>query len=64
MNDASQMKYPLAGKVFLGLYNDNMVEPIEVTVKVTAIVVKQQYGTRTVKDAKVTMRDVAYTTNK
>ena len=41
INDASQMKKPLKGKVYLGLQNDNIMEPIEVFVKVTAITVTE-----------------------
>lgn len=41
INDASQMKKPLKGKVYLGLQNDNLMEPIEVFVKVTAITVTE-----------------------
>ena len=41
VNDASQMKKPLVGKVYLGLQNDNLIEPVEVFVKVTAITVTE-----------------------
>lgn len=41
VNDASQMKKPLTGKVYLGLLNDNIIEPIEIFVKVTAITVTE-----------------------
>ncbi len=46
VNDASQMKIPKQGKVYLGLVNDNFAEPIDVIVKVTAIVVTEQWGIR------------------
>jgi hypothetical protein len=48
VNDASQMKSPTSGKIYLGLLNDNLVEPIEVTVKVSAVVVQEQWNTRTI----------------
>ena len=41
INDAYQMQAPLSGKIYLGLYNDNLRDAIEVTVKVTAIVVTE-----------------------
>lgn len=44
LNDASQMKSPLSGKVYLGLQNDNLVEPIVVKVNITAILVHQKWG--------------------
>ena len=49
VNDAVQMKNPLSGKVFLALENDNMMQSIDVLVKVTAIQVKQKWGNRMVK---------------
>lgn len=56
VNDASQMKTPKLGKVYLGLANDNVMEPIEVLVKVTAIVVKEQWSTRVINKASITSR--------
>ncbi|MEI7594404.1 MAG: hypothetical protein WCK02_01555 [Bacteroidota bacterium] len=50
VSDAAQMKTPLKGPVYLGLTNDNLIEPIEVIVKVTAITVKQEWGSRFVKE--------------
>ena len=35
------MKYPLKGKVYLVLLNDNTIDPIVVTVKVAAIQVNK-----------------------
>ncbi|WP_207426599.1 hypothetical protein [Pedobacter sp. SYSU D00535] len=49
VNDAVQMKSPVTGKIFLALENDNLIEPIDVLVKVTAVQVKQQWATRTVR---------------
>lgn len=60
VNDASQMKTPKEGMVYLGLLNDNIAEPIDVIVKATAIVVTQQWGTRTVQKMHVNSREVAY----
>jgi hypothetical protein len=63
VNDASQMKSPRSGKVYLGLYNDNVMDPIEVMVKVTAITVTEQWGTRTVQKMNVNSRQEAYLKN-
>jgi hypothetical protein len=63
INDASQMKSPLIGKTYLGLSNDNIMEPIDVLVKVTAITVKQQWGTRQVQKMHVTSSQQPYLKN-
>ena len=63
INDASQMKYPLIGKVYLGLLNDNIMEPIDVVVQIVAIQVTQKFGTRTVMDQNVTEHREAYLNN-
>ncbi|NMC59837.1 MAG: hypothetical protein GYA51_10720 [Candidatus Methanofastidiosa archaeon] len=60
VNDASQMKSPLSGKVYIGLLNDNVMEPIEVMVKVTAIVVNQQWATHTIQLMKVENKKEPY----
>ncbi len=49
VNDAVQMKSPLSGKVFLALENDNMVQSIDVLVKITAVQLKQKWASRTVQ---------------
>lgn len=63
INDAYQMKGPLQGKVYLGLLNDNIREPIEVFLKATAITVKQVWDMRTVQKMNITSRQVAYLNN-
>lgn len=60
VNDASQMKYPLTGKVYLGLLNDNIIDPIDVIVKVVAIQVNQKWGTRTVIEKQINSRQEGY----
>jgi len=60
INEASQMKSPLKGKVYLALLNDNTLEPIVVTIKVTAIIVNQEWKTRTVKEMKVEQKEIPY----
>lgn len=63
INDASQMKSPVRGTTYLALANDNIMEPIDVLVKVTAITVKQQWDTRQVQKLNVSSREEAYLKN-
>jgi hypothetical protein len=58
--DASQMRSPLAGKVYLKLWNDNAMQAIEVVVKVTVVQVHQTFGTRTVNKVSVTSHQEPY----
>ena len=60
INDYSQMASPKAGKVYLELFNDNIVDPIDVLVKVTAVTVTEQWGTRTVQRIHVSSHDEPY----
>jgi len=63
LNDAAQMKKPLAGRVYLGLLNDNLIESINVTVSVTAIVVTEQNSVRNNKVMSITSRKEPYLKN-
>jgi len=63
LNDAAQMKTPVSGKIHLGLLNDNLVEPINVTVSVTAIVVTERNSVRNNKFMKIVSREEAYLKN-
>ena len=63
VNEASQMKSPLKGKIYLALSNDNTIDPIRVTIKVAVLQVTQQWDTRTIQVMKVTNRQVAYLKN-
>lgn len=56
INDAYQMQVPLRGKVYLGLYNDNIRDAIEVTFKVTAVVVNEVWKTKPIQKMLVTSR--------
>lgn len=56
LNEASKMGNPLKGKLYLALVNDNAIEPIVVTVKLSAVVVKKVTGTRQVRKMHVTAR--------
>jgi hypothetical protein len=63
ISDAAPMKDPLSGKIYLGLLNDNIMDAIEVNVKVTAIQVNQVWGTRVKNQLTVNTRQVAYLKN-
>jgi len=63
LNDASQLKQPLMGKIYLGLLNDNIIESINVTISVTAIVVTEQNSIKNNKVMKITSREEAYLEN-
>jgi hypothetical protein len=60
INEASQMTAPLNGKVYFGLVNDNVMIPIDVLIRVTAVKVVQTWGTRQTQKIKVTQRKEAY----
>jgi hypothetical protein len=60
VNEASQMKFPSQGKIYLALLNDNMVDPIIVTIKVTAIVINPLWGTRLIQKMNIESRKEAY----
>lgn len=63
VNDASRMTAPLGGKVYLGLCNDNIVDAIEVSVKVTAVNIIQEWGTKIVQEMNITSREEQYLIN-
>lgn len=63
INEACQMKSPLKGKVYIGLLNDNTFDPIAVIIKATAVVVNEQWGTRTVRRMLLSSREEAYLKN-
>ena len=63
LNEASQMKSPLKGKVYLALLNDNTIDPIVVTIKATAVIVNQQWGTRPIQKMHVGSHQEAYLKN-
>jgi hypothetical protein len=63
ISEASPMKEPLKGKVYIGLLNDNIMDAIEVNVKVTAIQIHQTWSTRTINRMIVSSNQVAYLKN-
>jgi len=63
VNEASQMTTPLSGKIYLALLNDNTIDPIKVTLTVTAIQLFEHWETRTVQVMNVAERQEAYLQN-
>jgi hypothetical protein len=63
VNDASQMKQTTSGKVLLGLLNDNLVEPVEVFVRITAVQIRPYWDTRLVNRMDVRQYQEAYLKN-
>lgn len=63
INEASQMKAPLKGKVYLALLNDNTLDPIKLTLKVVAIVVKQKCQTQSVNKMIISNKGEPYLQN-
>lgn len=60
ISDVSQMKSPLSGKVYLGLYNDNILDAIEVNIKIVAVQIRKNMGTRIVNRMNVNTRRIPY----
>ena len=60
INEAAQMRRPLSGKIYFGFENDNLMESIEVMVRVTTIRLAQTWGTRQVQKMTVSQRQEAY----
>jgi hypothetical protein len=60
VNDFSRMEAPLKGEYFVCLLNDNALTGIEVTIKLTAIVVNQKWGVRPIEKISTSSREVMY----
>ena len=63
INDYSKMTAPLKGMWNVCLSNDNAVTGVEVAVKITAIIVNQQWGTRPIQKMHVASHQEAYLKN-
>jgi len=63
INEYSKMDKPLKGTYYLCLYNDNAVQAIDVSVKITAIAVNEQWGTRLVQKMNITSKREPYLKN-
>ncbi len=60
INDFSRMAAPLSGMLHVCLANDNAITGVMVSVKITAIQLEEEWGTRQVQRMQVTPRQVAY----
>ncbi|MFZ5551618.1 MAG: hypothetical protein ACOZCO_00775 [Bacteroidota bacterium] len=63
INDYSIMTAPIKGMYHVCLYNDNAITGVNVTVKITAIVVTEQWGTRPKQIMHVHSHQEAYLKN-
>lgn len=63
VNAFSQMKTPLQGQYYVCLKNHNMFEPIDVTINVSAIVIKKQWATRQVKRMHIDKKNLPFIAN-
>lgn len=63
INEASQMTFPLNGKIYLALLNDNTVDPIQLTLKITAIQHFELWENRTIRVMNVAERQEVYLQN-
>lgn len=59
--ESNQVLTPLTGTIDIKLTNDNMMEPINVTLKVTSVSVNNIYNKRMIKKANITSRSVPFT---
>ncbi|ABG57789.1 hypothetical protein [Cytophaga hutchinsonii] len=61
VSDQGRLSFPnQAGRYYIGLYNDNIKQGINVNVKIIAVTVVNIYSTRDVAKYKVTSKDIAY----
>lgn len=63
INDYSKMAAPLQGTLHMCLSNDNAITGVTVAVKIAAVVVNKQWGTREVKHMHLTPHEEAYLKN-
>lgn len=63
INDFSRMTAPLKGSYYFCLSNDNAITGITVTVKITAIQVKEIWDTRPIQKMKVVLREEPFLKN-
>jgi hypothetical protein len=57
------MTEPRSGSYYVCLKNHNMVEPINVKVRMTAITVKQEWGTRPVRKMSIVTKNLPFCAN-
>lgn len=60
VNDFSRITTPLKGEYFVCLQNDNKVQSIDVTVKITAVTLQERKTTRPIRKYSVESKSVPY----
>jgi hypothetical protein len=60
VNEATQMKSPLKGRIYIALLNDNTIDPINVMIKATAMIVKENWGERTVEKFNTKSKEIPF----
>ncbi len=63
ITDAAQMKYPLNGKVFLAVRNNNQIESVPTIIKVAAVVVQNHEIGNSIKQNTYVERKIPYLRN-
>jgi hypothetical protein len=63
ITDAAQMKYPLNGKVFLAVRNNNQIESVPTIIKVAAVVVQNHEIGNSIKQNTYVERKIPYLKN-
>lgn len=63
ISDYGRMTAPLTGRIYLGLRNDNVLQGIDVMVKITTVSVNEVWDTRPIQKMNVTSRQEAYLKN-
>ncbi len=63
INDYSRMLTPLQGSYHVCMSNDNAITGVTVSVKITAIIVNEQWGQRPIQKTNITSHQVAYLKN-
>lgn len=60
INDYSRMTFPLGGMISLCLVNDNLAMGVSVTIKVTAVTVKENWSTRPIEKIHISSKEIPY----
>lgn len=63
ITDAAQMKYPLNGKIFLAVRNNNQLESVQTIIKITAVVVHNHEIGNSIRQNTYVERKVPYLRN-
>lgn len=56
VTEASQMRAPLSGRIYLAVLNDNIVESVKLTLRIVAVELNQKWSTRILQKMSITAR--------